>query len=605
MSWLLVALLGQLLSALAALIDKMLLVRRALQPASYAFWIGLLGSFSFLLIPFGFEVISLRVAVFAALAGSSFVYGFYFFFLALRRGELSEAVPTLAGLAPLFALAFASLFLGASLGTVEWMGFAFLVAGSAALTLSEPKKTRLFLTITLFAAAALLGFSAVFTKAVFLETSFISGFIWIKMWGILAAGGFLFSSSVRTEILGSLRRPEARGLFIGGRVVAMFGSFLLYFAVSLAHPALVEATAGFRYALVFAIGWLLLRENFREHVLALKLAAIVLIAAGLGWLALGEYVKSFPPVPAERPITWGVTFSEKFSRELGLDWRENYLAILDELKPARLRLVAYWDVIEKRPGSLDFSSLDWQLDLAERRGMPVLLAVGQKVPRWPECHVPDWAEALSLEKREEALREYLAKVILRYRDRRGIMMWQVENEPFLMFGTCGARGVEFLDREITLTKSLDPARQILISDGGEFGDWMRAARRGDVFGTTMYRRAYPKIIGPLFGVIEYPIGPDFFRVKEKFTRWLTGKTDQRFIVVELQGEPWSSLHLRETSIEEQVDIFSPAYFADTIEYAKRAGFEEYYLWGGEWWWWMKEVNGTDEYWNYARQLYRH
>jgi len=52
-------------------------------------------------------------------------------------------------------------------------------------------------------------------------------------------------------------------------------------------------------------------------------------------------------------------------------------------------------------------------------------------------------------------------------------------------------------------------------------------------------------------------------------------------------------------------MFSPAYFADTIEYAKRAGFEEYYLWGAEWWWWMKEVNGTDEYWNYARQLYRH
>lgn len=604
MNWLLVALAGQGLGALAALIDKILLAKSSFRPASYAFWMGTFGVFSFVLIPFGFGVVPSSVLAVSALAGATFVFGFYFFFLALRRGEFSEAVPALAGLTPLATLLFGALLFSAPLTLLEQAGFAFLVMGSIMLTLAEPRGLRLFLAVTLLASGALLGLSAAATGVVFREVGFISGFVWIKTWGIIAALGFLLVRRAREEILGSVRNPSASGLFIGGRLAGAASSFLIYFALSLAHPALVEATQGARYVLVFAIGWLVLRENFRGRTLALKIVATILIAFGLGWLALGEYAKSLPPVETERPITWGVTFSEKFSRELGLDWRENYLAILDELEPARLRLVAYWDDIERDPGTLDFSSLDWQLDEAERRDIPVILAAGLKMPRWPECHIPDWAEALSKGKREEALRDYMRKVVERYRGRSGIVMWQIENEPFLMFGSCGTRPAKVLEREIALVKAIDPSRPILVTDGGELGLWVRAASRGDVFGTTMYRKVYPEVIGPLLGVIEYPIGPDYFRVKERFTRWWTGKPDQRFIVSELQGEPWSPVHLREAPLEEQLETFSPAYFADTIEYAKRAGFKEYYLWGAEWWWWMKQVHGVDDYWNYARTLYR-
>lgn len=604
MSWLLVALAGQGLGALAALIDKILLAKSSFRPASYAFWMGIFGVFSFVLIPFGFGAVPSSVLAVSALAGATFVFGFYFFFLALRRGEFSEAVPALAGLTPLATLLFGALLFSAPLTLLEQAGFAFLVMGSIVLTLAEPRGLRLFLAVTLLASGALLGLSAAATGVVFREVGFISGFVWIKTWGIIAALGFLLVRRAREEILGSVRNTGASGLFIGGRLAGAASSFLIYFALSLAHPALVEATQGARYVLVFAIGWLVLRENFRGRTLALKIVATILIAFGLGWLALGEYAKSLPPVETERPITWGVTFSEKFSRELGLDWRENYLAILDELEPARLRLVAYWDDIERDPGTLDFASLDWQLDEAERRDIPVILAAGLKMPRWPECHVPDWAAALSKGKREEALRDYMRKVVERYRGRSGIVMWQIENEPFLMFGSCGTRPAKVLEREIALVKAIDPSRPILVTDGGELGLWVRAASRGDVFGTTMYRKVYPEVIGPLLGVIEYPIGPDYFRVKERFTRWWTGKPDQRFIVSELQGEPWSPVHLREAPLGEQLETFSPAYFADTIEYAKRAGFEEYYLWGVEWWWWMKQVHGVDDYWNYARTLYR-
>src|SRR3989344_5115758 len=175
MNWLLVALLGQLLSAAATLIDKMLLARSRFLPVSYAFWLGILGAFAVFRIPFGFESLSFRGSLFAALSGATFIYGLYFFFLALRQGELSETVPALAGIAPLAALLASAILADAPLMGAEWAGFAFLLAGSVALTLAEPKGLRFFLTASLLAAGALLGLSSALTKEVFAETGFISG----------------------------------------------------------------------------------------------------------------------------------------------------------------------------------------------------------------------------------------------------------------------------------------------------------------------------------------------------------------------------------------------------------------------------------------------
>ncbi|MBI4139174.1 hypothetical protein HY479_03425, partial [Candidatus Uhrbacteria bacterium] len=119
MNWLLVALLGQFLSAAAALIDKILLVRSSFRPASYAFWLGILGAFAVFLIPFGFEILSFRASLFAALSGATFVYGLYFFFLALRRGEFSGMVPALGGITPVAALLSSAAIAGTALAGLE------------------------------------------------------------------------------------------------------------------------------------------------------------------------------------------------------------------------------------------------------------------------------------------------------------------------------------------------------------------------------------------------------------------------------------------------------------------------------------------------------
>ncbi len=133
--------------------------------------------------------------------------------------------------------------------------------------------------------------------------------------------------------------------------------------------------------------------------------------------------------------------------------------------------------------------------------------------------------------------------------------------------------------------------------------WYKAAKKGDIFGTTMYRNVYTNLLGPLFGNIEYPISPAFFRIKEKITRFLINDYSKRFIVVELQGEPWSPIELSKISYEEQIKLFSLDYFADTIKYAKETGFDEYYLWGAEWWYYLKEKHNDNCYWNYGKILF--
>ncbi len=52
----------------------------------------------------------------------------------------------------------------------------------------------------------------------------------------------------------------------------------------------------------------------------------------------------------EDEVNFGTTFSNYYAEELGLDWKETYLAILDDLGVKRLRVVAYWREIEPQPG---------------------------------------------------------------------------------------------------------------------------------------------------------------------------------------------------------------------------------------------------------------
>ena len=298
-------------------------------------------------------------------------------------------------------------------------------------------------------------------------------------------------------------------------------------------------------------------------------------------------------------VQWGVVFSQKHSQLLGLNWRENYLAILDDLKAKNIRLVAYWDLIEKEPGRFDFSDLDWQIEEAQKRGVKILLVIGQRVPRWPECHIPAWAREKSEEEYKNALLRYLQKIIERYRDKDNIWAWQVENEPFFPFGLCPPSDKNLLKKEIALVKQLDPyKRPIVITESGEIPLWFNAAQLGDIVGYSLYKKVWVKELGMYF---TYPFPPIYYARK----KWLIEKFfKKKVICTELQTEPWGPHLLYDIPLEEQFKTMNLAQFKKMIQFAKNTGQDLTYLWGVEWWYWLKTKHNNSDIWEEAQKLWQ-
>src|SRR3989344_7570107 len=73
-------------------------------------------------------------------------------------------------------------------------------------------------------------------------------------------------------------------------------------------------------------------------------------------------------VPAKEARVFGVTYIDWISDKYGMDKREVFRAILDDLGARRIRLPIYWDKIEVKDDSYEFEEIDWQLEEAEKRG---------------------------------------------------------------------------------------------------------------------------------------------------------------------------------------------------------------------------------------------
>ena len=302
-----------------------------------------------------------------------------------------------------------------------------------------------------------------------------------------------------------------------------------------------------------------------------------------------------PSFPKE--VAWGVNFSQKHAKDIGLDWKKTYSSLLQDLEVKRLKVAVHWDIIEPAKDQFVFKDIDWQVEQAENTGAKLMVAIGMKTPRWPECHIPSWAQGLSKEQQQQEILEMIEVIVTRYRDSSALGVWQVENEPLVPFGICPWIDKEFLGKEVALVRSLDPNHSVLVSDRGELSLWFGAAKQGDILGTTLYRKVWTPILKSYF---VYPLPPVFYTRKAQLVRWLYGKET---IGVELQAEPWGPKKLIDTSLQEQAKTMNPERFRSIVEYARKVGFAEQYFWGAEWWYWMKEVQNDPAMWNEAKKIF--
>jgi hypothetical protein len=311
---------------------------------------------------------------------------------------------------------------------------------------------------------------------------------------------------------------------------------------------------------------------------------------------------SVPTSQADNEIRWGVNFSESQAEYLGLNPFTLYDTIIHDLGAKHIKIHVNWNATEPIQGAYDFTSLDHYIAEAEANDVQLILVIGMKTGRWPECHTPRWVSSVAAEERTEVINAYVKTIVERYLDSRAIEYWQLENEPFLEFGTCPdwyyEQNEELLKAEIATVRTLDPERQIIISESGELSNWTHAAELADVVGVTMYRSTW-NAAEETFGINPYSfLTPKFYALKADFIRRYYGKP---VISIELQAEPWTALPLRESALEVQAMSMNPELFQENIAFATEVGLDAYYFWGVEWWYWMKTTQDDPAIWDAATE----
>ena len=611
MNWLYLVIFSNFLFAIVFALDKVL-VKKIVSPLKYALIIGAFEGLAVILIRFVDFVLPQSSIIFLAfLSAFCLGAGLYFYFKALLKNEASWVAPLLFGvLMPVATYIFSRIFLNEALTPFQAFAFILLLAGGLAISFSRQHKTSSIFYLIVSAIFISLGY--VFLKIVFNNANFISGYILTRLGGFLTAiivyfvvyGRGLkfkrfFETGIRFEKIKAFIWSSLSRIFVLKQFLAFVANIILLYAVSVGNLTLVNGLGGIRYAFLLILTvfmakkWPNLMDEKLSFWMILKKSIAVLL------IILGVMILLIKPTQTPGAKIWGVDFSCLYAKQLGLDSREILPAILNDLKVKNFRLNAHWSEIEKIEGSYDFSELDFQIDEIEKFNGKIILAIGKRLPRWPECHIPNWAKQLTTNDQQQLLLKYIETTINRYKNKNFIWAWQVENEPFLWgFGECPMIDDEFLDQEIAIVKKFDSSRPVIITDSGEFGLWFRAYKRADVFGTTMYRVVYSNLLGDY---LKYPLGPDYFKTKAAITENLFGKKE--IINIELQAEPWLQKRPPDVALEEQLKVFSLEQFKENIEYAKAVGFEKNYLWGIEWAYWMKTKQNHPEFWDEARKLF--
>lgn len=306
----LVAIIAQGLIGLSLIWDKVLLKHPGTQNLfSYVFWLGAMSVFGVCLVPFGYNSPSLKLTCVAFAAGLIHLAGVFFYYAALKRGEASETLAVMGGFSPVATAAIGFGVLSRQMNHEQLLGFALMTAGGFVMFFAEKLPLKRLLPAVIL-AAGLLGLVNVMEKVVYDQTNFVSGYVWFTIGTFAGALGLLARPSWRKQIFSESGQDDPRNRFwyFVNRFVSGVGSFLIFYAISLAHPAIVDSISGVRYVVIF-IGALLLtkfrpnilREGFGGWELFTKTAATALVVAGLVFVGIsgGEAGGSGPSARRE------------------------------------------------------------------------------------------------------------------------------------------------------------------------------------------------------------------------------------------------------------------------------------------------------------------
>jgi uncharacterized membrane protein len=299
MLWIILALSAYFLLAIVELIDKRILSSPVVSALPYAFYAGLLVSFSFILWPLDFSFLSPLVTIYALVGGIAFFVAIYFLYSAIIKGEVSRVISIVGGLSPILIFIFSLLFLNEKFSFYFLAALLALVTGSILLSLvkdGERFKFRQHFFLSCFLAAFFFALSYGLTKAVFTRTSFLNGFIWIRV-GTLFCVIFVFLvPKFRRCILESSRgfSTKLTTLFFVDKGISALAHILLNYAIKIGSVAIINALQAVEYAFIFVLASGLsyffprvFCESLAPKHLIPKIIGIALISFGVVLLFIG------------------------------------------------------------------------------------------------------------------------------------------------------------------------------------------------------------------------------------------------------------------------------------------------------------------------------
>jgi drug/metabolite transporter (DMT)-like permease len=270
--------------------DKVLLKKPGTKNLySYVFWLGAMSIFDVVLVFFGYTSISLGMIGIAFAAGVLDLVGSYFYYAALKMGEASETLAIMGGFAPIATAGLSYALLSKQMTPTQLWGFCLMTTGGFVMFFAEDLQWKRILPPVLMASGSF-GLVNVLEKIVYNQTNFVTGYVWFALGTFCGSMALLIPPSWRRQIFAESEHaePSSRAGYFANRFINGLGSFLVFYAISLTHPAVVNAIGGVRYAVIFVGAYLLtkfkpswLKENFSGRELVTKSLGTGFVVAGV------------------------------------------------------------------------------------------------------------------------------------------------------------------------------------------------------------------------------------------------------------------------------------------------------------------------------------
>jgi hypothetical protein len=322
------------------------------------------------------------------------------------------------------------------------------------------------------------------------------------------------------------------------------------------------------------------------------------------------------PVAPRGVTLLGLSFRPLQAVAFGLEPR----AILPELLayPFHLiRLAAYWNQIEPRAGAFDTSTLDWQLDAAERAGKQIILCVGPlKSFGYPEFFAPahrlpaPFPEHMRIKPAAypalvAAASDYLARLVERYRSRQAIIAWQLEHEAVDPLGVEHSWRLDasFVAMELEALRRADPSRPVMLNgflpssalvrlsqawQTRDQGDSLAVSQRlANIIGIDYYPCHALVRLGARTLYLDGSRSGWAARRMRQLSTWVAAH-GQRLMVAEGQSEPWEAVTTPPDPAGQGAASCLPEHLIANYNAALRwstpsAPLYAYLCWGAEYW----------------------